>query len=110
MMKDNIFTYFYNRNCLSFSSLLSINSSSVRTITFQRWLIRNAVYYTIFTKFLGKGIGCCCLRFMSLLPIECQLENKMAAVFFLQKNKNVNNACAKVPEFSVVWLTINFKL
>ena len=34
----------------------------------------------------------------------------MAAVFFLQKNKNVNNACAKVPEFAVVWPTINFKL
>ena len=34
----------------------------------------------------------------------------MAAFFFLQKNKNVNNACAKVPEFPVVWLTVNFKL
>ena len=34
----------------------------------------------------------------------------MVAVFFLQKNKNVNNVCAKVPEFPVVWLTINFKL
>ena len=87
MMMDNYFTYFYNRNCLSLSSLLSINTSSVRTITFRRWLIRNAVYHTFFTKFSGLGIGCCCLRFMSLLPIECQLENKMAAVFSFRKIK-----------------------
>ena len=34
----------------------------------------------------------------------------MAAVFFLSKHKNVKNACAKVPEFPVVWPTINLKL
>ena len=47
---------------------------------------------------------------MSSYLLECQLEKQNGVCIVFQKNKNVNNACVKVPEVPVVCHAKKFKI